>query len=297
MASKEFFHAVYGPEHPYGYSEIGTEDSVKAITREDLAGFWKKGYTPQNSALIVAGDITAAALHKTVRDLLGSWSGNGTSITMDGVTRRLGRQVIIVDKPGSPQTALRIGHVGVARSNPDYVALDVMNTALGGLFSSRININLRETHGYTYGASSSFIFRRGPGPFVVGTSVRTDVTAEAIGEIIKELEGMRVCKPSLEELTAAKDSISRSLPGFFETTPQAASTTGQLFVHGLPLDYYRRLPEEVSHVTADEVCRVAAQYLAPADLVIVAVGDRKQIEPQLEKSNFGPIISGSDPSK
>jgi zinc protease len=297
MASKEFFHAVYGPEHPYGYSEIGTEDSVQAITREDLAGFWKIGYTPQNSALIVAGDITAAALHKTVRDLLGSWSGNGTSITMDGVTRRLGRQVIIVDKPGSPQTALRIGHVGVARSNPDYVALDVMNTALGGLFSSRININLRETHGYTYGASSSFIFRRGPGPFVVGTSVRTDVTAEAIGEIIKELEGMRVCKPSLEELTAAKDSISRSLPGFFETTPQAASTTGQLFVHGLPLDYYRRLPEEVSHVTADEVCRVAAQYLAPADLVIVAVGDRKQIEPQLEKSNFGPIISGSDPSK
>jgi zinc protease len=293
LAAKVFYRAVYGSDHPYGYSEVGTEDSVQSITREELAGFWEKGYTPRNSALIVAGDITAQELQSIAAERLGSWSGNGTFIALDGVPRRLGRQVIIVDKPGSPQTALRVGHVGVARSNPDYVALDVMNTALGGLFSSRININLRETHGYTYGASSSFMFRRGPGPFVVGTNVRTDVTAEAVKEIINELEGMQVRRPAPEELTAAKDSISRSLPGCFETTPQAASTTGHLFVHSLPLEYYRMLPEQVSRITADDVCRVASQYLAPPDLIIVAVGDREKIEPQLEQSSLGPIALGS----
>jgi zinc protease len=164
-----------------------------------------------------------------------------------------------------------------------------MNTALGGLFSSRINMNLREEHGYTYGASSVFVFRRGPGPFLVGTGVQTDVTAAAVGEIIKELKRMRESEPTPEELAIAKDSISRSLPGLFETTAQAASSIGQLFVYDLPLDYYRRLPEEIEEVKAADIQRVAQQYLNPDQLVVVAVGNRNKIAPEMEKLGLAEV--------
>jgi zinc protease len=177
----------------------------------------------------------------------------------------------------------------VERSNPDYAALDVMNTALGGLFSARINQNLREKHGYTYGASSAFVFRRGPGPFLVGTSVRTDVTAPAVVEIFNEIERMRDTRVTPEELATAKDSISRSLPGMFETTPDAASSIGQLYVYNLALTYFRDLPDRIQDVSAEEVQRVAQKYMKPEEAVIVAVGDREKIQPELEKLNLGPI--------
>jgi zinc protease len=199
------------------------------------------------------------------------------------------RRIIIVEKPEASQTVLRIGHVGVSHSNPDYVAIDVMNTALGGLFSSRINLNLREKHGFTYGASSAFVFRRGPGPFLVGTSVRTDVTAAAVVEIFREIERMRESEITPEELATAKDSIARSLPGLFETTPESAWNTGQLFVHNLPLSYYHDLPEHIQKISAGRVQEVARKYLRPEEAVIVAVGDRGKIEPELEKLNLGTI--------
>jgi len=198
-------------------------------------------------------------------------------------------RILVVDKPDSPQTVLRVGHVGVERSHRDYVLLDVMNTALGGLFSSRINMNLREEHGYTYGASSAFVFRRGPGPFLIGTGVQTSVTAAAVIEIVKELNRMREGRPSREELATAKDSISRSLPGLFETTAQAASSIGQLFVYDLSLDYYRRLPEQIEEVSAEDIQRVAQQHLKPDQLVVVAVGDRAKIAPDLEKLGIAEV--------
>jgi zinc protease len=196
---------------------------------------------------------------------------------------------VIVERPEAPQTVLRIGHIGVARSSPDYVALDVMNTALGGLFSSRINLNLREKHGFTYGASSSFVFRRGQGPFLIGTSVRTDVTAQAVAEIFIEIERMRESELTEEELATAKDSTDRSLPGMFETSPESASSIGQLYVHNLPLDYYHNLPERIQIISAADVRQAARKYLKPEETVIVAVGDRSKIEPELAKLNLGPI--------
>lgn len=164
-----------------------------------------------------------------------------------------------------------------------------MNAALGGLFSSRINLNLREQHGYTYGASSTFVYRRGPGPFLVGTSVHTDVAAPAVQEILFELERIRTGNLTAEELLTAKDSIARSLPGLFETTPQSASSIGQLFVHNLARDYYCRLPGEIDSVTVADVRRVAEYYLHPAQTVVVAVGDRAKIQGPLEKLQFGPV--------
>ena len=289
LASKVFCNCIYGAKHPYGYTEVGTEESNNATTREDLARFWKTGYVPGNAALVVAGDLTEKELRGLAEKHLGQWRGPSSQFRLPDVQEETGRRVVIVDKPGSPQTALRIGHVGIERSNPDYVPIDVMNTELGGLFTSRINLNLRERHGFTYGASSAFVFRRGPGPFMVATGVRTDVTAAALEEIFNEIERMRTTFPTPEELTMAKDSIARSLPGLFETTPQAASSIGQLFAYNLAQDYYRWLPGQIDSVTAEDVRRVAETYLKPSRMVVVAVGDRAKIESELARLQLGPI--------
>jgi len=289
LAIKVFNEAVYGNGHPYGYIDLGTEESNRAITRDQLAEFFEAGYASTNSALVVAGDISAPELRALGERHFDGWKRARALPTGPPPTPKSARRIIIVERPDAPQTVLRIGHVGVPRANPDYVVIDVMNTALGGLFSSRINLNLREAHGYTYGASSAFVFRRGPGPFVVGTSVRTDATAPAVTEIFRELHRMRESEISSEELATAKDSIERSLPGLFETTPEAASSIGQLFVHDLPLDYYCRLPDLVQSVSSEDALRVARQYLRPEEAVIVAVGDRDRIQPELEKLGLGAI--------
>jgi zinc protease len=289
LAGKVFFNAVYGSNHPYGYMEIGNEESNRAITRDLLASFYQAGYVSGNAALVVAGDMTEPELRAMADRYFGKWKSAEAFAERTAPIGTPARRVIVVEKPSSPQTVLRIGHSGVARANPDYVPIDVMNTALGGLFSSRINLNLREKHGYTYGASSAFLFRRGPGPFLIGTSVRTDVTAPAVVEIFREMERIREERISPEELATAKDSIARSLPGMFETTPESASTIGQLFVHDLPLNYYHELPEEIDSVSADAVLQMAQKYLRPEEALVVAVGDRSKIEQQLEKLKLGPI--------
>jgi zinc protease len=289
LAAKQFCFELYGSKHPYGYIELGTEVSNETIMREDLFHFWRNGYSPAIAALIVAGDITEDELREMAETHFGSWNGVGINSAPPAVEPHSQRRIVIVDKPASPQTVLRIGHIGIERAHPDYVATTVMNATLGGLFSSRINLNLREKHGYTYGASSTFLYRRGPGPFLVGTSVRSDVTAQAVTEILLELERMRTSNVLPEELATAKDSIARSLPGLFETTPQAASTIGQLFVHNLPLDYYRVLPAQVESLTAADVRRVAGAHLRPGEMTVVAVGDHSLIREPLEKLQFGPV--------
>ena len=289
LASKVFNNALYGANHPYGFTELGTEESIKGITREDMLKFWQAGYVPENAALIVAGDLTESELRALAEKHFGKWSGKATGMTRPDVQAATARHILIVDKPGAPQTVLRIGHVGVSRANPDYVPIEVMNTGLGGLFSSRINMNLREKNGYTYGAGTAFQYRRGPGPFFAASSVRTDVTAPAVHEIFNEFERMRATDVSAEELKIAKDSFARSLPGLFETTGQAAQSVAQLFIYNLPLDYYRSLPAKIDAVTVADVRRVAGQYLLPNSMVIVAVGDRSKIEPELSKLNLGKI--------
>jgi len=196
---------------------------------------------------------------------------------------------LIVDKPGAPQTALRIGHIGIERSNPEYPAAEVLNTALGGFFSSRININLREKHGYTYGAGSRFVYRRGEGPFYVATSVRTDVTAPAVKEIFNELDSIRRTALKPEEIGLSKDYIVRSMAGRFVTSPDTVDNIADLFVYNLPANYYRSLPAKIEAVTPETVQSVANKLLKPDSAIIVAVGDRAKIEPELKNLNLGTI--------
>ena len=279
--------ALYGPRHPYGYTELGTEAANIAATRDDMLAFWKRNFVPNNAALVVAGNIGADELRELVEQALGGWQA-GEPVTPEiGEPGTTAARLVIVDKPGAPQTQLRVATIAAARSTPDYPALQVMNTALGGLFSSRINMNLREEHGYTYGAGSVFSYRRLPGPFYVATGVRTDVTGPAVSEIFKEVTRMAETPLTSEELGLAKDSLVRSLPGAFETSGQMVSNLSNIYVYDLGLDYFSRYPERMSAVTPEMAREVAKKYLDPSKMLVIAVGDRATIAPELQRLNLG----------
>ncbi len=289
IAKRVLHRVLYGADNPLGYDESGTIESTKSISGADLKKFWQTHYVPANAALVIAGDLTEEKARALAEKYFGTWKGEAPHTQLSESKHDVERAVYIVEKNAAPQTAIRVSTMGMARSNPDYVAARLMNTAFGGMFSSRINMNLREHHGYTYGARSGFSFQRSPGPFSISSSVRTDVTGPAVSECFKEIEGMETKPLSSEELKTAKDNTSLSLPGQFETSARVAERTGELFVYNLPLDYYGRLPAQIDATTSFDVERVAKKYLKPANMIVIAVGDKTKIEPELKKLNLGPI--------
>jgi zinc protease len=274
--------ALYGLEHPYGFAQLGTPDSIKRATREDLQSFWRRHFVPNNSALVVSGAITMPELRKLAEGAFGKWPRGVAIAARPGEAALAQPRLVLVDRAGSPQTQLRVATIGAPRSSPDYMRLRVMNAILGGLFSSRINMNLREAHGYTYGARSQFSFWRGAGPFSIGTGVRTDVTAPAVREILSEVKRIVSTEVASDELTLARDAITQSLPGQFETNEFAADALAALFVYGLPLNYYATLPDQINAVTVKDIQAVSAKYLVPEQMVVVAVGDGTKIRQSLE---------------
>ena len=289
VAAEVMASALYGPAHPYGYTEIGTESSMNAVMRDDMVAFWKQHFVPGNAALVVAGDISMRELRSLAEMAFAAWTGDAPRRTELGAADTTTARVIIVDKPGTPQTQLRVAGIGAARSSPDFRALQVMNTALGGLFSSRINMNLREEHGYSYGAYSAFVFRRSAGPFLVSGAVRTDATAPSVTEIFNEITGMIGQSMSQEELQKAKDSMANSLPGAFETSVNAVNSFSSIFVYDLGLDYYTGYARQVKAVTAEQALDVARRYLVPERLLVIAVGDRAAIEGDLRSLSLGAV--------
>jgi zinc protease len=196
-------------------------------------------------------------------------------------------RLVIVDKPGAPQTALRLTLLATDRKTPDYPALQVMNAALGGLFSSRINLNLREDKGYSYGVFSAFRYDRTPGPFIIAGSVRTDVTGASISEIFKEVRAVRAEPLPASELAGARDSQVYSLPGQFETNSAIGASLAETYVFDLPADYWRSLPEQFRRVSAQQVQAAANKYLVPERMKVIAVGDRAKVLPQLKNLGLG----------
>jgi zinc protease len=279
---------LYG-DKSYGFPEVGTEASIKSTTRSDLERFWSADYVPVNAAVVVAGDLTEAEARSLGEKYFGTWKGAGKRSPVPQIQARPSPSIYLVDKHGSAQSMLAAVSLGVPRATPDYAPLEVANAALGGLFSSRINMNLREKNGYTYGAFSFFNYHRGPGPFYVMSSVRTDTTSDALREMFKEISGMQTSPLSAGELTMAKDATSRSLAGLFETMPQSVDTTGGLFTYELPLDFYSTLPPKVDSVTISDVERVAKQYFVPGKMFVVVVGDRQKIESGLRQLPLGKI--------
>jgi zinc protease len=236
---------LFGAANPYGYSALGTAGSLHAITREQVTQFQAGHYSPGNSLLELTGDLTPEEARKLATEAFGSWSSAVTQPAPPPAPLTPQRRILIVDKPGSPQTALLTFGVGMDRKSPDYPAVTVMNAMLGGLFSSRINRNLREEKGYTYGAFSFYRYYRSTGPFIAGAQVRRDVTAPAAVELFKELDGINMRPLSDEEMRLAKDATVRSLPGNFESARGVNGQLADLWLYGLPLDYYTKLPAQI----------------------------------------------------
>jgi zinc protease len=285
---------LYGPQSPYGYDALGTNASLKAITRDEIQAFFAARYGPKGSLLEITGDVTLAEAHKLAEEAFGKWTSSAEPVAPPPAPPVPDRKILVVDKPGSPQTALLAFGIGLARNSPDYPAATVINTMLGGLFSSRVNMNLREEHGYTYGAQTLFRYYRGLGPFIAVAQVRTDVTAPATEQLFKELEGINTRPLSDAELRLSKDSIIRSLPGNFESASGVNSQLANLWLFNLPIDYYATLPAKIEAVTSADAQAAAAKYIRPANLLVIEVGDKSKIESTLTDLKLAPVTPWSE---
>jgi zinc protease len=281
---------VFGAKHRYGTTEMGTAASLKAITTADLKAFHAAQYRPSNATLVVAGDVIADTIVPQLEKALAGWQGapGATPAVAENSPQLTSRKVFLIDKPDAAQSQIRIGWIGVARSTPDYFALRVLNTILGGAFTSRLNNNLREVHGYAYGASSRFEMPLSAGPFYAAAGVQTDKTAEALKEFFNELDGIHQPVPAAE-LDKAKNYLALQMPRTFETTRGTANALAQVYLYDLPADYYATYAARVRAVTAADVKRVADKYIQPDKFAVVIVGDRKVIEPGIKALNLGPI--------
>jgi zinc protease len=285
---------LYGAASPYGYDALGTAASLHAITREEVETFHASHYVPKSTLLELTGDVTPAEARKLAEETFGKWTSGAEPATLPPAPTAPERKILLVDKPGSPQTALLVFGVGLQRNSPDYPAATVMNTMLGDLFSSRINMNLREQHGYTYGARSFFSFNRGTGPFIGYALVRTDVTAPATEQMFKELDGIHTKPLTDAELRMAKDSIIRSMPGDFESAGRVNGQLANLWLYGLPQDYYTKLPAQIEGVTSADAQAAAAKYIHPENMLVIEVGDKSKIESGLKDLKLGTVESWSE---
>jgi zinc protease len=291
VANVAFPAIVYGAAHPYGRPLSGNDAAVDGLTRERVAEFYRTYYRPNGARLLVVGDVTLDEARRLITERFGGWvRGDVPAAPAATAPPPAPRAIYLIDKPGAAQSVVRIGHVGPARDTPDYFALQVLNTILGGAFTSRLNQNLRETHGYTYGAGSAFSLRRRGGPFVAQASVVTAKTDSSLIEFLKELRRIRDEAVPAAELEKAKQYLVLGLPGDFETTASAAARFRELFIYGLPLDYFGGYIARINAVTAADVQRVARQYIDPDHFDIVVVGDRSQIEAGIHALNEGAIV-------
>ena len=290
IADRAYATALYGEQHPYGRPLSGTETSVANISRDDLVNFYTTYYRPNNATLLVVGDVRPDDMERRVLALLGGWArANVPPVTESTAQAPKATTLVLIDKPGAAQSSFRLGGIGAPRSTKDYFALEVLNTILGGSFTSRLMQNLRETHGYTYGAQSGFSMRRSAGPFTASAEVVSAKTDSAFIEFMKELRAIRDTVPS-EELAKAKRYLQLGLPENFETTGSIAYQMLPLITYGIPLNFYDTAVQQIAAVTQADVQRVARQYVNPDRLTIVVVGDRKTIEPGLRALNPGEII-------
>lgn len=289
LAEQAFATALYG-DHPYGHLAIGATRSLETMTAEEVALFHRAAYRPLRATLIAVGDITQRGVRETAEAAFGGWAAEAGT-TGEAAARppaEPGARLVVIDRPGAAQTGLRIGHVAVPRNSDQYHALVVLNAMLGGQFVSRVNMNLRERRGYTYGVRTFFDFRRMPGPFALATSVQTAATADAIRESIGEIAAIRADRPPTpDELEMAKASLTRGYARHFESSGQVGHALAQLVVHDLPDETFETFAPRVNAVGAEDVTRVAKGHLDPDRLVIVAVGDRSRIEPELASLGRG----------
>lgn len=284
--------ALFGRGHPYGHSISGEEADAQKLSRAELVRTYERLFNPQNAAIVVAGDVTTATLLPKLEATFGGWkskpSATARKTPKSPNKPATDKRVVFVDRAGA-QSQVQVVRPGVPFSVKDRDAFVIANAIMGGMFSSRVNMNLREKNAYTYGARSYFSMRHGAGPFLVAAAVFADKTGPAIKEVLNELEGLRRDGPTEEELALAKESIRLAMPGRFESVSDVAGAVADIFVHDLPLDEYEKRPARIDAVTAADVKRVASEYFTSDTMTIVVVGDKATVLPQIEALGLGGV--------
>jgi predicted Zn-dependent peptidase len=287
-----FGETIYASDAPYRRPLAGTEDTVPGLDREVVAARHGGLLRPGSATLVVAGDLDEIDLPAVVGSAFGGWAvGEAARVGTPpaNAPHPRGRRVVVVDRPGSPQTEVRIGHVGIPRKTPDYHAISVLNAIVGGLFGSRLNRLLREEKGYTYGVHSGFEMRRGPGPFAVRTAVHTEVTVPAINDLVSELDRMRQAPVEPDELTVARDYLVGVFPLRFETAAQVAGAIAGLVTQDLPDDELDRYRPAIAEVSAAQVLTAAQAHIRVEEASIVVVGDARAFEGDLRDAGLGEV--------
>jgi zinc protease len=289
LADESFLREVYADGVPYGRISAGTPESVGALTIDAARAFHATRYAPDVADIVVAGAIEPDAALAALERHLGDWSGSGRAHRAFEPRQRGGRRVVLVDRPGSVQSELRVGHLGIDRADPRYFAALVMAALLGGVFGSRLNHRLREELGYTYGARCSFDPRRGVGPFTASAAVQTEVTVDAIRELVAQLERIRTEAPGEQELADVRDFLVGIFPLRFETTAGIAAAIEPLAVYGLPEDHWHTYRSRIEAVTVEDVLDVARQLIRPEEALILLTGDAERLRDELDGAGLGPL--------
>ncbi len=292
LATTAAAHFFFAEGDTYGRPMAGTVATVAGLERAHVAAFAADRHRPHGSALVVVGDVAEEAVADLAAECFGGWRGRALPVDASAGARFGERRVVIVHRPGAVQSELRIGHATVARATPDYFPLIVLNAVLGGTFTSRLNLNLREDKGFTYGVGSRFLLRRAGGMFRIATAVATETTAAAVREVLAETETLVADGPTAAEVRGARDYLAGIFPLRLETTAQIASGIARLFVQGLSADHHARYRERVRAVEVDDVLRAARRRLHPDALTVVVVGDADRVAPELE--TLGPVEVHTD---
>ncbi len=281
---------LFGPGHPYRRPLTGTEASLGSVGAGEVRDFGEERLAPSGGGLVVVGDLSEEEVEAMADRHFGSWQKavpEAPPVPDPPVRRR--REVVVVSRPGSVQSELRIGLAGPGRGDPDEVPLRVANSVLGGAFSSRLNMRLREQHGFTYGVHSSFSMRRRGGVFAIETAVQTEVTAAALSAALEVFHGFVEEGPSPEELERARDYLAGVFPLRMETTAQLAARLGELLVYRLPDDHHHRWRDRIRGVQVEDAAAALRRHLRPAEAVIVIVGDPDRVVPEVEALGAGGV--------
>lgn len=281
IAGKRFSNLIYG-NGTYGNTVTGNPESVERITIDDVREFYATHYVPNHGTIVIAGDVDAGAALDTASRFFSDWPAAELPPRPQITPKTFeSSRIYLIDRPTAVQSEIRVGHIGIARSTADYFALSVMNALLGGVFNSRINLNLREKHGYTYGARSTFAFRRQAGPFVVSAPVRNEVTRESVTEVLSELRRIRTGDVETIELEDTKNYLMGSFPSTVQTSGDIAGRLLDMELYDLPMDYFDRYRENIGAVSKSDVEHVAEKYIDPENVIIVIVGNASQIREPL----------------
>jgi zinc protease len=289
LADEYFLRQVYPDASPYGRLAAGTPETLEPLAVDAARAHHATHWRPDRAHLVVAGPVTPEQARSAVANAFGAWEGGSPGHREIPAADRGGRRVVIVDRPGSVQSELRIGHVGIARDSADYFPAIVMASLLGGTFSSRLNQRLREELGYTYGARAAFDPRRAAGPFAARAAVHTEVTADAVRETLGLLDGMQAAEPSADELKEVTDYLVGVFPLRFETTAGAAAGIEPVAVYGLDHDWWATYRDRIEAVSPADVHAAATTLLRPAEALVVLTGDAAAVRPGLEAADLGPV--------